>query len=131
MSTDPPRPPALARSFLPTWLAVAGIVALHMASLGLLQTSPRTRAPAWSPDASGLVAIVIVTAVGAWAFPASRATAWLVGAMCTVILAMHHAITPFHAPVPPPVELLAFYATGATLLAVGAREWARSGADPA
>lgn len=113
------------RGFLPTWFALAGIVAVQMLGLFTLPESPRTRPMEWSPMATIVVAVVVLTLVAAWALPKVRAACLLIGAMSTTLLAMRHTLVGFHQPVPPQHELFVFYTVAAVLLAVGAYERAR------
>ena len=78
--------------------------------------SPRARPPAWTFDASVVLAIVVVTGVGAWAFRRARSAVWLAGAMAATLVAIGHTLVPFHAPVPPTIEFLALFGASAILL---------------
>ncbi|MEZ4323234.1 MAG: hypothetical protein R3F61_37565 [Myxococcota bacterium] len=116
----------LQRGFLPTWIGAAGILAIQMVVTGLLREVPDAREVAWSQDASLLVAVLVFTVAGAWAFPHVRAMVWLIGSLCAALLGMQHAIAP--GPAAPNEEVFAFYSVGAVLLAIGAWERARSSA---
>lgn len=113
------------RGFLPTWFALAGIVAVQMIGLVALPESPDARPMQWSPMASIVALVVLGTLVASWALARTRAMALLIGAMSVTLLAMRHALVGFHAPVPPASELFAFYTVAAVLLAAGAYERAR------
>lgn len=115
------------RSFLPTWLALAAIIAVQMATLVVAPEDPAARELAWSPPATVLVAVVVITATGAWAFPRVRATTWMIGAMATTLIGLLHG----ELSAAPAEELFGFYAIAAILLAVGAVERARTEAPVA
>ena len=113
------------RGFLPTWFALAGIVAVQMIGLVALPESPTARPMAWSPMATIVGGVVVCTLVAAWALERTRAMALLVGAMSITLLAMRHALVDFGTPEPPASELFVFYTVAAVLLATGAYERAR------
>lgn len=114
------------RGFLPTWIALTGIVAVQMIALFTLPEHPRARVMEWSPAARAVVSLAVAALTAAWALPRLRATSLLIGAMSITLVTMRHSIVTFHGPVPPQHELFVFYTAAAVLLAAGAVDRARA-----
>lgn len=109
------------RTFVPTWVATALLIAVQMCWALFLYEPPEPRAATlYTADVLILALIVVGTGIAVWAFRAVRAMTLLTGSLVVTVLALDHAVVPPHLAPPPPEELFAFYTVAAVLLAVGA-----------